>query len=46
MLLEGLLAFVTNVYLTPSYKKNGNKIPLWIMSIPDHEELFRFELLS
>ena len=25
MLLEGLLAFGTNVYLTPSYKKMGIK---------------------
>ena len=31
MLLEWLLAFETNVYLTPSYKNDGAKIPLWIM---------------
>ena len=47
MLLEWLLAFETiNVYLTPSYKNNENKTPLWIMSILDHQELLRFERLS
>ena len=43
MLLEGLLAFVISVYLTPSYKNNRNKTPLWIMSILDHQESLRFE---
>ena len=30
----------------PSYKNNGGKLPLWIMSILDHQELLRFERLS